>query len=107
MSEAITFEKSCGNVFKDLGLPNPELEQLRAELALEIWRIMKQRNLTQAKLADALGVNQADVSRLKNGEFSRFSIERLFRFLKALDRTIEIHIRCQDDPQHPRRIIAA
>lgn len=107
MSNNTTFEKSSGNVFKDLGFPNPEMEQLRAELALEIWQILKQRRLTQTQLAAQLGATQADVSRLKNGEFSRFSIDRLLRFLKALDRDIEIHIRHQDQPKAKAHVIAA
>lgn len=107
MSETVKFEQGSGNVFKDLGFPNPEMEQLRAELALEIWRILKRRRLPQAKLAALLGANQADVSRLKNGEFSRFSIDRLFRFLKALDRDIEVRIRRHGDTTDEARIVAA
>jgi predicted XRE-type DNA-binding protein len=40
---------ASGNVFADLGLPNPEQELLKAELTLQIYRIIKQRNLTQTE----------------------------------------------------------
>ena len=32
--------RGSGNVFADLGLPNPELEQLRASLAAEIGKTL-------------------------------------------------------------------
>jgi len=35
----IEVEESSGNVFADLGLPNPEQELLKAGLTLEIYRI--------------------------------------------------------------------
>ena len=43
----ITFEKSSGNVFADIGFANPEREQLKAHLTLQIYRIIKSRGLTQ------------------------------------------------------------
>ena len=41
--------ESSGNVFADLGLPNPEQALVKAELTLQIYRIIKQRGMTQAK----------------------------------------------------------
>ncbi len=40
-----------GNIFADLGLPNPEQELLKARLTLQIYRIIKARGLTQAQAA--------------------------------------------------------
>ena len=45
----MTFEKSSGNVFTDIGFANPEREQLKAYLTLQIYRIIKDRELTQAQ----------------------------------------------------------
>jgi len=36
----MTFEKSSGNVFADIGLANPERAQLKAHLTLRIYRII-------------------------------------------------------------------
>ncbi len=38
-------EEGRGNVFADLGLPNPEQERLKAHLTLEIYKILKERGL--------------------------------------------------------------
>src|SRR6476660_3720589 len=49
---------SSGNVFADLGLPNPEQQLMKAELTLQIYRIIKQLGMTQAEAAKALGIKQ-------------------------------------------------
>lgn len=41
--------ESSGNVFADLGFPNAEREQLKAKLMLEIYRAIKDRELTQVQ----------------------------------------------------------
>jgi predicted XRE-type DNA-binding protein len=43
-------------------LPNPEQEQVKAELTLRIYRIIKERNLTQAAAGRILGIKQLHVS---------------------------------------------
>ena len=65
----------------------------KAELARKIYKIIKQRHLTQAQAAKILGIDQPKVSALIRGRLSGFSTERLFRFLNALDRDIEIVIK--------------
>jgi predicted XRE-type DNA-binding protein len=54
----IALEASGGNVFADLGLPNPEQELLKALLTLQIYRIIKARQVTQAQAGAILGIRQ-------------------------------------------------
>jgi predicted XRE-type DNA-binding protein len=58
-------EESSGNVFADLGLPNPEQELLKARLTLQIYKIVKARGLTQAQAGALFGIKQPHVSALK------------------------------------------
>jgi predicted XRE-type DNA-binding protein len=92
MDEEITVTGSVGNVFADLGFDNPEEEQLKAQLVREIRDILKGRRITQAKAAELLGLQQPDVSALVNGQATRFSIERLLRCIRRLDREVSIVI---------------
>lgn len=39
--KSIKFEKSLGNVFEDLGLPNPVFEDLKVQLGLKLFQIIK------------------------------------------------------------------
>ena len=78
------------NVFKDIGLPNAEEHLVKAQLVFKIDRIMKDRGLRQVETADLFGVRQPDVSKMLRGEFRQFSVERLLRFLVALDQDVRI-----------------
>ena len=50
--------EGSGNVFVDLGLPNPEQELLKAQLTLQIYAILKDSGMTQVEIAKILGVQQ-------------------------------------------------
>lgn len=87
------FEKSSGNVFADIGFANPEREQLKANLTLQIYRIIKSRGLTQAEAGAILGIKQPHVSALMRNRSGNFSVERLMDFLIALGQDVEITVR--------------
>ena len=87
------YEISSGNVFKDLGVPNAEEHLVKAQLVFKIDRIMAERSLKQSDAAKLLGIGQPDVSKMLRGEFEKFSVERLMRFLVALNHDVEIVVR--------------
>lgn len=89
----IRVEEGSGNVFADLGFPNPEREQLKAHLTLQIYRLIKARRLTQSAAGQILGIKQPHVSALMRGRSGSFSIERLMEFLTALGQDVEITVR--------------
>ena len=86
-------ERSSGNVFEDLGLPDATALMAKAELVSRISDIITRRGLTQAQAAKILGVNQPKVSVLMSGNLDGFSSDRLFRFLNALGSDIEIAVK--------------
>jgi len=94
----IAVEESSGNIFADLGFPHPEREELKARLTLQIYRLIKQRGLTQAKAGELLGIKQPHVSGLMRGQSGTYSVERLMEFLTALGQDVEITVR----PTHRR-----
>ena len=89
----IRVQKSSGNVFADLGLPHPEQELLKAKLTLQIYRLIKQRGITQTEAGRILGIKQPHVSALMRNRAGAFSVERLMDFLTALGQDIEIKVR--------------
>ena len=86
----IPVERSSGNVFEDLHLPDSAERLAKAEIAVRIAAIIEKRGLTQLQAARLLGVDQADVSDLVRGRLRGFSSDRLFRFLTALGQDVEI-----------------
>jgi predicted XRE-type DNA-binding protein len=86
-------EIGSGNVFQDIGVPNPEEHLVKAQLVFRIDGILKERHLKQVEAADLLGIRQPDVSKMLRGEFRQFSVERLLRFLVALNQDVEIVVK--------------
>ena len=93
MKEAPKFEVSSGNVFADLGLPHPAELQAKADLAFEISQAIADRGLTQFQAAELLGIDQPKISALVRGRLAGFSMERLYRYLNALGKDVEIVVR--------------
>lgn len=90
MSAMREHTNSTGNVFEDLGLPKSDELLAKAALANQIASVVVHRHLTQQEAAAILGTTQPKVSDLLAGRLSGFSMERLIRFLNALDRDVQI-----------------
>ena len=99
----IAIETGSGNVFADLGYADARERRLKVELAMEVNRLLRERGLTQAGSAKALGILQPHVSDLVCYRLDRFSVERLMNFLTGLGRDVEIRTR----PRASRRARAA
>jgi predicted XRE-type DNA-binding protein len=93
MKRRIAHEKSGGNVFADIGLPNASEHLLKARLVVKIDALLRARKLRQIDAARLFGVGQPDVSKMLRGDFRQFSVERLMRFLVALDQAVQIVVR--------------
>ena len=105
MNRKIKFEKSSGNVFRDLNLPDAEELFIKATLGFEVFQIIEERKLTQTEAAKILGVKQPEISRLKRGKFNHYSVARLMTFLNRLNRDIEIRIIPSKDRQGQQRVV--
>jgi predicted XRE-type DNA-binding protein len=86
---------SSGNVFADMGLPDAVELQTKVRLGAAINRIAERDALTQGALAKMLGINQPKVSALRHYKLKGFSVERLMRFLLALEHDVEIVVRAK------------
>jgi predicted XRE-type DNA-binding protein len=90
MNNQPEFTIGSGNVFADLGFPEPEVALLKARLAREVSAAIREKHLTQAAAAQLLGLDQPKVSALVRGRLAGFSVERLLRCLVALERDVTI-----------------
>jgi len=95
---SVRIEEGSGNVFRDLGVRNPDEALMKAKLAIVIGALIRDLHLTQNVVAGKLGIDQPKVSLLLRGRLREFSIERLFRFVSALEQDITITIRPR--PKH-------
>lgn len=75
--------RSSGNVFRDLGFSTTQAESLRirADLMIQVKRLIEARKLTQTSAARFFGVTQPRISDLVRGKIDLFSIDTLVDML--------------------------
>ncbi|MBI2806236.1 MAG: XRE family transcriptional regulator [Planctomycetes bacterium] len=81
----IEFEESCGNVFADLGLENPEELLAKSMLITRIRSAMEKRNLTEPAAAKRLDVARSALAAVLRGDLDRFSLLKLATFCQTLE----------------------
>jgi predicted XRE-type DNA-binding protein len=87
------FHESSGNVFADLGVPDPELALAKSKLAYRIQQLIDARGLTQAQAATVMDIAQPQVSLIVRGRLRNVSIEKLMDLLLRFNQEIEITVR--------------
>ena len=98
---AIRVRRSSGDVFRDLGFSRQEAEHLkiRADLMIQLTRLIEVRRLTQAQAARLLEVSQPRISDLVRGKIDRFSVDSLIEMLGHAGARITVVVK-------PRRRVA-
>jgi len=92
-AKSASVTEGSGNVSADLGLPNADQELMKARLTLQIYRIIKERGITQTEAGKILGIPQPHVSALARNRSGNFSVGGLIVFLTALGQDVEITVR--------------
>jgi len=90
--ERLEVVRGSDNPFRDVGLPNPELENARATLAAEIIGILNERNLSKRKAASITGIDPADITRIRNADLKGFSMDRMIKILATLNHRVEVRV---------------
>ena len=91
--DGVEIHESSGNVFADLGLPDPEKHMIKAQLVDAIIDAMDRFKLTQAQAAEQMGLTQPKVSEMIRGHFSGISERKLMDCLNRLGYDIEIRLK--------------
>lgn len=92
-----TIRRGSANLFSDLGYGDPDTHLLKAQFVNRMIGIIRDRNLTQAGVAQLTGLSQPDVSRLLKGQFREMSVERIMKVLTRLGCEIDIVVRSKGD----------
>ncbi|MGB9205622.1 MAG: XRE family transcriptional regulator [Terriglobales bacterium] len=78
-NEKLEVVRGSGNVFRDLGHKNADVEQFKAILAAEIIKALDRQGLTVRAAHDRTGIAAADFSRIRNADLGRFTLTALCR----------------------------
>jgi len=85
--------RGSGNVFRDLGHENADLEQFKAILAAEIIRALDRERLTVRAAQGRTRIAAADFSRIRNADLARFTVDRLMTILNRLGSRVEVRVK--------------
>jgi predicted XRE-type DNA-binding protein len=90
--------RGSGNVFRDFGDENADLEQARAILAAKIIRVLDDRKLSMRAAESMTGVAASEFSRIRNVKLDRFTLDRMITILGKLGQEVKLNVTV-----HPRR----
>jgi predicted XRE-type DNA-binding protein len=96
--EGVEVQRSSGNVFADLGLPDAEKLKIKTGLVIEIRKAMRTLGLTQQEAAKRMGIPQPKVSGMMHGDFTNLSERKLMDCLNRLGYDIEIRVQPAAEP---------
>jgi len=91
--DGMEIQRSCGNVFADLGLPDAEKLKIKTGLVVEIRKAMRASGLSQQEAARRMGISQPKVSAMMRGDFTNLSERKLMDCLNRLGYDIEIRVK--------------
>ena len=96
--DGVEMQRSSGNVFADLGLPDADKLKIKSGLVIEIRKAMRRLGLTQQEAAKRMGITQPKVSDMMRGDFSNLSERKLMDCLNRLGYDIEIKVKPASKP---------
>jgi predicted XRE-type DNA-binding protein len=92
MKDDLELVRGSGNVFRDFGVANADLQQAKAILAAQIIAALDARGLSARAAEKVTGVPHTDLSRIRHAKLDRFTLDRMITVLGRLDRDVEVSI---------------
>lgn len=89
--------RSNGNVFADIGVSNPELALLKADISIAIEQAIERKGITQREAGELMGIPAVKVSNIVCGRLRGYTLDRLFTYLKRLD--VDIQVKMKPKPK--------
>lgn len=85
-NEKLELVESSDNMFADFGFEDARMLLIKADTATEIVKILNHRKLTGVQAAKLVGETEANISRIRNADLTRFTLDKLLRIMARLDR---------------------
>jgi predicted XRE-type DNA-binding protein len=91
--EKLEFIRGSGNVFRDFGLADADLLQMKAIVAAAVIRALDAQALTVRKAQARTGIAAADFSRIRQADLDRFTLDRLVIIAGRLGAKVRLTVR--------------
>ena len=105
-TEKLEVSRGSGNVFRDLGRENADIEQLKAILAAEIIKALDRKGLSVRAAHSQTRIAAADFSRIRNADLRRFTVDRLLSIINRLGSRVDVQIKVRrSEPVEDRVLV--
>ena len=92
-SEKLDLVRGSGNAYRDLGIDNADILQLKAILAGEIIKVLDREGLTVRAAQVRTGMAAADFSRIRKADLGRFTVDRLMTVISRLGSRVDVTVK--------------
>jgi predicted XRE-type DNA-binding protein len=95
MNAPLKITKGSGNVFRDLGFPEGEAQNLllRTDLMIKIEQLIKKSGLIQSEAAKVLGITQPRINDLLKGRIEKFSLDALVNMVARAGMEVKMTVK--------------
>lgn len=95
MNAPLKITKGSGNVFRDLGFPEGEAQNLllRTDLMIKIEQLIKKSGLIQSEAAKLLGITQPRINDLLKGRIEKFSLDALVNMIARAGMEVKMTVK--------------
>ena len=95
MTKRLKIEKGSGNIFRDLGFPPGEAQNLimRAELMIKIEQFVRKSGMTQKEAARLIGITQQRLNLLLKRKIDLFSLDALVNMVARVGMQVKLTVR--------------
>lgn len=84
MSDELDVQRGSGNVFRDFGDPDADIQQMKTILAAKIIGILDDDGLSVRQAAKQSGIDHTDLSKIRHADLERFTIDRLMKIESSI-----------------------
>lgn len=96
IDEPLEIVRGTGNVFRDMGHPNADVEHMKARLAAKIIAALNEQKLSVRQAGKLAGVQYADISRVRSADLDKFSVEWLTNVFNRLEPRVKVDVAFSD-----------
>ncbi len=95
MTKKLNIVVGSDNVFRDLGFPEAEAQNLllRADLVVHIRKVIAKLGLTQAEAAKRAGITQPRMNDLVRGRTEKFTLDAMVNVAAELGYTVKLSLK--------------
>ena len=90
----IAIVRGSNNIWRDFDYADADVRKAKTVLAAKIITELKRRDLSDRAAAKHInGIDHSDISRIRNAELKRYTVDRLIRILSQMNCRVDVSVK--------------